>query len=193
MKKIIFHLAVFTAFAAVFSSFKKDQKTVIIDVAHGGKDRGAVIEGISEEEIVRQISKKILANNQNSDVKIILTRSEDAYSSLGERADFINRNNPDLVISLHANANFKNKERKGAEIFSQNSEVAKALAKKLSAKFEDCPTNDQQNLYILKNSKVPTLLLEVGYITNEAERNFLTSNAGQNEISTKILEFIQEK
>lgn len=83
---------------------KNDKITVVIDAAHGGSDLGATMNGFSEKEIVSSIAQKIENLNLNSNIEILLTRSDDQNIPNQERVAFINAMKPDLVISLHVNA-----------------------------------------------------------------------------------------
>ncbi len=108
-------------------------KTLIIDPGHGGEDPGALGSRAKEKDIVLGIGLKLgkIINENLSDVKVIYTRSEDVFIPLHERAEIANRNNADLFISIHANAN-KNHAVYGVETYAmglhtseKNLEVAK--------------------------------------------------------------------
>ncbi len=82
--------------------------TVVIDPGHGGKDPGAVSkDGKSQEKaFVLDISKRLKENIEKAcpDVKVLLTRSDDTYVPLINRAKFATKNNADVFISVHINA-----------------------------------------------------------------------------------------
>ncbi len=82
--------------------------TVVIDPGHGGKDPGAVSkDGKSQEKaFVLDISKRLKENIEKAcpDVKVLLTRSDDTYVPLIDRAKFATRKNADVFISVHINA-----------------------------------------------------------------------------------------
>ena len=90
---------------------KLELRTVVLDPGHGGKDAGAVSKDKKtyEKNLVLKIARKVGAkiNAQYPDVKVIYTRDRDVYLTLNERADIANRNNADLFISFHINANAK--------------------------------------------------------------------------------------
>lgn len=173
-------------------SFSKEKKVVVIDAGHGGTDLGANREGINEKEIVLNIAKKIKLLNQNQNLEIILTRDDDTYPSLTDRTKKINELKPDYSISLHINNSpRKIVDSKGMEVFAQDSEVSKKLATKFSETFVDTKIKSA-NLHILRESKTPAILLELGFINNPDERNYLASEKGQTETAEKILKFIGE-
>ena len=84
-------------------------KTVVIDAVHGGKDPGGVAKDrrTYEKNLVLDIAKRFgqKIKEKYPDVKVIYTRSTDVYITLNERAAIANRNNADLFISIHTNAN----------------------------------------------------------------------------------------
>ena len=189
MKKA--YAILFILFIFVVYSFNNTSKIVIIDAGHGGNDNGATVETTYEKNITQSIADKIKSLNTNDKVKIILTREGDTYPTLTDRVNFINQKKPDLVISLHANYHPNDKNKKGVEIYTQNSESSKNLGKSLSTKFDDCIVKEMP-LKILKDSQTNALLLEAGYLSNTEDRNYLSNETGQKEIATKILEFVNE-
>lgn len=178
------------AFLLSFSTLTK--KTVIIDAGHGGTDNGASVNQTYEKDInnnIAQIIKEL--SSQNGNVKIILTHDGKTAPSLGERISFINKINPDLVISLHTNSS-TNKDKSGVEIYVQNNEKSKQLAERLTSQFEKAEIKEQ-NLKLLKDSKSPAVIIEMGFLSNAKDREYLTTVEGQREMATKILHVIEEK
>lgn len=103
-----------------FSSMEKYHiKTIVLDPGHGGKDPGAVgrILGLKEKDIVLNITKKVKnLLEKNLDVKVLLTRHDDRFVSLGERTDFANENQADIFVSIHCNAAY-NTKASGSEVY----------------------------------------------------------------------------
>lgn len=181
-----------------FQSKKPAQKVIVIDAGHGGKDPGAKIDEELESKIVESIAKKIKALNGSEDLKIILLREDDSFVSLNDRVNKINQINPDLLISLHLNAS-KNPNEKGVNAFisSQNGFYEKSL-EKANQLIENISNNNlakggvkDANLYIIKNSKCPAVLLEVGYLSNANDRAYITSESGKDEIAKNILKLLR--
>lgn len=182
-------------FALVFLSFKPiDKKIIVIDAGHGGQDKGATFEKASEKQIVLDIASKIKEiNNSQSKYEVVLTRDNDSYPSLTERTDKINSLNPEMVISLHVNRTPENETSKnGHEIYIQNSDASKNIADKISKKLGNCSISEK-NLHILRESKAPAVLIELGFINNTEDRKYITSQKGQKEIAQKFVEFFNEQ
>lgn len=180
---------------ALMSFSNPDKKIIVIDVAHGGKDYGAVVDSYKEKEISLEIAKKIKELSKNANVEIILTRDSDEFVSLNDRADFINKLNAHYVLSIHVNAT-ANQEKKGMEIFvsdlNSNNEDSEKFAKSLQNGFKGSDIAIKKaNFYLLKNVNAPINFLEVGFITNDHDRSYITSEAGQAEIAETILNIIE--
>lgn len=191
--KAIKLLALSLASTAILSFTPVSKKIIVIDAGHGGNDLGANKNGILEKDLVLKIAQEIKkANDKDGKYEIVLTRDNDTYATLSERTAQINKLNPEMVISLHVNSTPEaDTPKNGHEIFIQNTIESKSLAEKLSKKLGECNIREQ-NLHILKNSKSPALLVELGYINNTKEREYLNSNDGQREIAQKFADFINE-
>lgn len=177
--------------------YKNKKKIIVIDTGHGGKDLGATKDDLEEKKLLSEITKKIKAMYSDSDVSIHFTRTEDEFISLKDRTDFINSINPDLLISLHINSS-KNIDSNGFEIYITDKadlfDKTKILAEKLSLKLSKTQLKSgglkTASFWILKNSDCPSMIVELGFISNENDRKFIASEKGQTEISKNILEFI---
>lgn len=187
-------LLVISVFSTAFLSFTPvDKKLIIVDAGHGGNDMGANRYGIYEKDIVLNIGKEIQKfNNSQDQYEVILTRDNDTYSKLSDRTTLINKLNPEMVISLHVNSSPKPEStEQGAELYTQNTEGSKKLADRISKKFNTLKI-EEKNLHILRESKAPTVLMELGYINNTKDREYLTSKKGQKEIAQKFSEIFRE-
>lgn len=192
--KAIKLLVLSLASTAILSFSPINKKIIVIDAGHGGNDIGATYKGVSEKEIVLNVASQIKKLNDSQDeYEIILTRDSDNYAGLSDRTAMINKLNPEMVISLHLNRTPEGETtKKGHEIFTQNSEASKALAQKISKKLGSCKI-EEMNLHILRESKSPTVLIELGFINNKEDRDYLSSEAGQKELAQKFIEIITEK
>lgn len=80
--------------------------TVVIDAGHGGKDHGAIDNGVREKDINLGVAREIAAylRKHYKDVKVVLTRDKDVFLSLQQRADVANKAKGDLFVSIHTNS-----------------------------------------------------------------------------------------
>ncbi len=180
-----------------FSFSHAGEKTIVIDVSHGGKDNGFEIDGFKEKDLAFEIALKVLALNKDEKINIVLTRDSDDFISLNQRVDFINSLNPDYVISLHINSS-ENVEINGFDFFvsdknpviEESNSLAQSLERSIAIKFS---TNGIKNadFYILKNVETPIALIEMGYLSNTDDRTMLTSEIGQQKIAEAIYNTIK--
>lgn len=188
-------LLIVSLFSTVFLSFTPtNKKYIVIDPGHGGNDFGSNFNGHSEKDITLAIAKEIktLVDSQDK-YEVVLTRDSDTDSQLKERTDLINKLHPEMAISLHVNSSPQKESAKyGQEIFVQNSDSSKILAERISQKFIDSKVIGERDLHILRESKSPTVLVELGFINNSKDRAYITSKGGQKEIAQKFVEIINE-
>ena len=90
---------------------------VVIDPGHGGKDPGAVANGIREKDINLQISKRIVSHLTRRGIPARLTRTGDSYLRLQERTHLANEWNAAMFVSIHANALPPGRHATGMEIY----------------------------------------------------------------------------
>lgn len=184
----------FSLIAASFLSFTPiNKKLIVLDAGHGGNDFGAQRENVLEKDIVLNIAHEIENFNKNNDeYEIVMTRNSDEYITLSGRTEKINELHPAAVISLHMNSSSKpESERSGHEIYTQATEESKNLAKVISGTLGDCSITEK-NLHILRESKSPAVLVELGFMNNTKDRNYLSSKEGQKEIAQKFDKIFRE-
>lgn len=194
MKNLVRILAV-VLITISFAFTDIDKKVVVIDVAHGGKDEGKTLKGTSEKEIVFQVAQKIKELNTNPNLEIVLTRETDEFLSLQDRKKYINALNPDAVISLHANFSLK-KKHNGTEIFTSPNALklneSEKLAEKILNNFDFREVRIKKtNFFLLKSVDAPIVCVELGFLSNTEDFNFLTSEGGQNQLARSILKSVE--
>jgi N-acetylmuramoyl-L-alanine amidase len=192
-RRFILALTIVTSFAFMKPVKNAPKKTinVVIDAGHGGHDHGMTVDRFTEKEIVASIAEKIKKNNSNKNVVIHLTRTEDNFISLQERAKLINELQPDLVLSLHVNGN-KSTEASGIEIYispqSSKYENSKLIA---THNFKSRGVKDA-NFMLLRETAYPSITVELGFLSNENDRQYLTNDNQQDKIAIAISETIAE-
>jgi N-acetylmuramoyl-L-alanine amidase len=176
--------------------------TVVIDAGHGGHDPGHLShqKGLMTE---KGINLKI-ANNLGGyiekylgNVKVLYTRKDDRYLSLDERVDLANNSNADYFLSVHCNGNPKSSVH-GTESHVHNFQAKQsyALAKDMEQQFSEragrhsrgIKNNDDRahSIQVLKFTKMTSVLVECGFITNRKEANYLNGTYGQEIIASAI-------
>ncbi len=133
-------------------------RKIVLDPGHGGKDPGAIANGIKEKDIVLNIAKK-LAPILEKDLgcEVILTRTGDTFISLEERTAIANTQGADLFISLHINAHPAPKVR-GLETyylnFSTNAEAMRVAARENATSTHQMSELQDILSDIMQNSKI---------------------------------------
>ncbi|MEZ0537946.1 N-acetylmuramoyl-L-alanine amidase [Caldicellulosiruptoraceae bacterium PP1] len=181
-----------------------ENKVIVIDPGHGGIDPGAVANGIRESDINLQISKKLKDYFEAFGFDVLLTRYTDQGLYNGnvknkKNQDLLNRkkiiinNNPIIFLSIHLNS-FPIARYYGAQVFyEKNNNYGKQLAEIVQEELRFInknKVNNRQakeiNIFILKNIKVPAILVECGFMSNHEELNLLCKEDYQNQLAYSI-------
>ncbi|WP_240473160.1 N-acetylmuramoyl-L-alanine amidase family protein [Flavobacterium enshiense] len=86
--------------------FSQSRFKVVLDAGHGGKDHGAIKNGLREKDVALDVVMRIgkILNN-NDDIAVLYSRKTDVFVELRERADKANKAKADLFVSVHCNSN----------------------------------------------------------------------------------------
>jgi N-acetylmuramoyl-L-alanine amidase len=183
--------------------------TVAIDAGHGGEPgSGAVHNGVYEDDIVLSIAKRIEALAPARNIKIVLTRNSPANVSLPERLQIAQTNNATVFLSLHINTEEKpvaGHTQSGMQVYvsARNAPVlegSKALGQLLIGALSDNRvaakpdlfTRSSAGVYVLDKAAMPSVLIEMGYLTHPTDLAYITSKAGQEEIANDVLDAIAQ-
>lgn len=154
-------------------------KRVFLDAGHGGKDPGGTGNGLKEKDIALSVTMKIGNILKKHGVIVEYSRTSDEIISLGERSSMANRFLADLFISIHTNA-FSNASVSGLEVYSYHfSEAGKILSKDIyESMIKDRIFTQKRgiktaNFAVLKNTKMPAVLVELGFISNPNDASIL--------------------
>lgn len=181
-------------------------KIIVIDPGHGGPDGGAGDSEVMEKDIALSVSLKIRDYLQEQGALVIMTREEDKdladesthgyrnrkVEDLKQRLDIINKSDADLFLSIHLNA-IPSSRWSGAQTFfsthiQENERAAKFVQDELIVNLENTTRKAKplNTIYILKNAEKPGILVEVGFLSNPAEKANLMKEDYQNKIAASI-------
>lgn len=180
-------------------------KIVVIDAGHGGTQPGAVKKDVYEKhlnlEIVLKL-KELLDEVDEEKLKVFYTRLEDVNPSLMERADMANNLQADLFISVHNNSTGDGKfsSVNGTMVLysPDESNESKRLAQiclenvNASTGSKNLGLVEADDIYIVRTSEVPVVLIEVGYMTNTKELNDLCDPVYQEKVAQGIYNAIMQ-
>lgn len=165
---------------------------IFIDAGHGGKDPGAVNGDIYEKDIALQIALKLNNLLKNNGFETAMSRAKDIFIPLIDRAKQANNFGADFFVSIHLNSAGNSiangietlvYENKGADNkFATN--IQNELIKITGA--NNRGVKEQKKLVVLNSTKMPAVLVEVGFVSNFTERTLLLFNSYQKEIAQAI-------
>ena len=164
-----------------------------LDFGHGGKDSGAIgPTNLKESDIALKIGMMVKETLENAFEKVITTRDNDKYYSLDYRTKKANNENCDYFVSIHLNS-APNPSAKGCEVwlYDENSKLqtlANNLCNNLATKINthNRGVKYSKKLSVLKNSKMPALLIEIDFISNKEVENYLKNDKNLKNISDTI-------
>jgi N-acetylmuramoyl-L-alanine amidase len=184
-----------------FSSVTVDNNpfVVIVDAGHGGDDSGTQVGEIKEKELAFSIAKRLQELADGKDIKIVLTRRNDENIALNDRIDLTKDFRGDLLVSLHMDADAKG-SRSGIDCYvsgniknNESKEFGNILMNNFRT-VDGIGVNEIKtaNFHLLKNMEIPCVLIELGYLTNVNDFNFLTDKNNQSILAEKIFKSVQE-
>jgi N-acetylmuramoyl-L-alanine amidase len=169
------------------ASHKKEMvPLVVIDPGHGGFDLGTHSKTYEEKEVCLKVAGFLRKHLELAGYHVIMTRSRDEYLPLKKRAEIANHAKCQILISIHCNA-AKNASAKGIEIFytqktepwraKKSKELAQSvLSSLLSATGAESRGIKEGNFCVIRETKMPSILIETGFLTNEDERKKLSND-----------------
>jgi N-acetylmuramoyl-L-alanine amidase len=174
-----------------FSHLRIPRNTLIVlDAGHGGTDPGAQRGEVQEKEITMDIIEKLKRVLEAKGARVVLTRSDDIFVSLEDRVRITNNTAPTLFLSVHINAMESASDIHGIETYYQTEQsrlladaVHECLISNLAAPDRSVR---KARFYVIKNTPVPAILAEVGFISNQAERDKLISSDYQMKIAEAL-------
>lgn len=179
-------------------------KKIVVDPGHGGNEKGAAYNGAREARETLRTSLKLKRHLESEGAEVVLTVDENLPMyrriPLAERARTAFRTDADIFVSIHYNSN-ENPYAKGTETYynkttykgsknpypQESHRLANYLQKYLTT---SAGTNDlgtkENNYHVLRNNSVPSVLIEVGFLSNEEEAELIQTNAFQEKVAYGI-------
>ncbi|MEQ2128951.1 N-acetylmuramoyl-L-alanine amidase CwlD [Caldanaerobacter subterraneus KAk] len=185
---------------SVFTTLPIMNKVIVIDAGHGGYDPGKPGKhGKDEDELNLEIAQKLKELIEHTGGIAVMIREDDSLSDSSLSKDLKNRVlkanqvEGDVLISIHQNS-FSQSKYKGAQVFyQQNSEKGKLLAELIQEELRKTldPNNDRMakssnSYYILRNAKMPAVIVECGFMSNPEEERLLNDPNYQYKIAWAI-------
>jgi N-acetylmuramoyl-L-alanine amidase len=172
-----------------------DQKRalVVIDPGHGGEDLGTKISinGLVEKDVVLPISKKVAEILQKNGIEVVMTRKADSFISLEERVNITQRANATLFVSIHANSKEGSPKTNGLETYyskkSENRRLAEVVHKHIIKNVSIANGGIKEaEFYILRKPKMPSLLIETGYLSGLEDAPKLANSKFRDQMADAI-------
>lgn len=176
-------------------------KIIVLDAGHGGSDPGASGNGLIEKNLTLSMLNKARALfDSDGTIKCYATRTTDTYPSFNDRTDLGNEVG-DAFISIHINAAantsaagtetyslYANDQGNGLTSYGLASEILKNLLSQLGTKDRKVKS---ENWIVLRQSKIPASLIEIGFITNSGDAAIMGSDAGQQKVAQAIFDSVK--
>ena len=156
--------------------------TIILDAGHGGYDNGASYQGRKEKDDTLRVTLAVGQKLEDAGYNVLYTRTMDRYDSPIEKANIANRSGADYFISIHRNAMPVPGTASGVEtLVYENSGVPALLAQNINSALSDTGftnlgINERPGLVVLRRTEMPAVLVEAGFIDNEADNRLFDQN-----------------
>ncbi|RPK05235.1 N-acetylmuramoyl-L-alanine amidase AmiC precursor [Bacillus subtilis] len=168
-------------------------KTVYIDAGHGGEDSGAVGNGLFEKDINLAVSEHVTDKLKAEGAHPVASRSDDHFLTLEDRVAKASANQADLFVSIHVNSGVASAS--GTETYFQSdyeAENSRRLAADIQSHLiSSLQTRDrgvkESDFYVITYSQMPSVLAELGFITNSSDADKLGNEDYQQKAADAIV------
>ena len=155
---------------------------VVLDAGHGGYDSGAVNGDRYEKDDNLRMAKAVGDILQANGVNVIYTRTGDEYVSLSQRVSTANASDADMFVSFHRNSS-TNQDATGFENYVAPNATSKSQQWARTVYDDVANTNvfanrglKEANYYVLRNTRMPAMLLELGFLSNSGDNEKFDAN-----------------
>jgi len=182
-----------------------DAPTIVIDVGHGGTDRGARghVPYCEEKKLCLLTARLVKQYLDQLGYHVVMTRNTDNFISLPRRVEIASQAGANIFVSIHFNSS-RSPEAKGIEVFFFDSKEDKTRATAshkladsiLSRIIRKTSANSRGvkkgNFYVIRETSMPAVLVEGGFISNPKERPLLKTREYQEKIAQGIADGIDQ-
>lgn len=174
-------------------------KVVVIDAGHGGKDSGAKFSDATEKILTLNVASKLANEMSLAGAKVIMTRSTDEFIALEKRASIANEAGADLFISVHINSSAKVGMSGSISFYHGPNTVKELLARSIETEiaavsqlpslgaWSDKRIYPTKGFAVLRQTKMPGVLLELGFINHPKDRARMLTTDFQSKVAKAIV------
>jgi N-acetylmuramoyl-L-alanine amidase len=169
-------------------------RTVVIDPGHGGHDNGGQWGKVYEKHLALDTAARLQNHLKRMGFQTVMTRRSDYFVSLPQRVAIGNRYRNAIFVSIHFNYTWK-EHVSGLETFYYSREGQKLANYVQAGMVRQTRTVNRQakfaRYYVIRNSALPAILVEGGFVSNEKERERMKSADFREAIARGVAEGIQ--
>lgn len=179
-----------TARETVDSNPEPQPRVVVLDAGHGGYDPGALGSSLKEKDVNLKITLKVGEILKQNGIKVVYTRSDDQFVGLIDRSILANSMNASLFVAIHNNANnvssisgtetYFYAPISNPDLYAQRSERQELAASIQTALVNQIQRKNlgvkEANFSVLRNTLMPSALVEVAFISNPAEEALMKND-----------------
>jgi len=176
---------------------KLKKMKIVVDAGHGGTNTGAIgiATSIQEKEYTLKIAKALQAELVKAGAEVYMTRSEDVDRSMNQRMDSAQRQNPDLLISIHLNSSSK-KTIRGTSTYYRYigfRNLSQAVLKRmLQLPLENFGNIGSFNFTLNGPTAFPNCLVEVAFLSNAEDEQLIRDPVFHQQVARKITAGIKD-
>lgn len=185
---------------SIDESLKK--KVIVLDPGHGGNDPGAVAGKVKEKDLNLQVSMILKDLISDSGMIVHMTRTDDRYIGLYERAAFANKLKADLFVSIHHNASPDSSAQGVMTLYYPSSKRNGMTGIKLAQIVQKNMVNDfktrdwgiipRPKLVVTRETSMPAVIAELGFMSNKEELNRIVTYEFQKKAAESLYKSIIE-
>ena len=174
---------------------KRSRYVVYIDAGHGGKDSGAVANGIKEKDLNLIIALKVRDKLNDNGVEVVMNRDTDVFVDFKETAKHANNVNPDVFVSIHNNSSTSSSAYGIESFYSKDIDINFGTGIHNRLIYNTGAYNrgfKKDTYYVTNHTTMPAILVEGGFLTNAEEAAKLKQDYYQEAIANAIVDGVME-